>query len=421
MTGPAGLTIRTITAEADLERLVPIINATNPESPTSLDEIRWSNATYPGTVRFLAEVDGRPVGAATVGRIYVFAPDHPALWAIIGVLPAARRAGIGERLLGDVSAVAGSRGKTQLYLRCAEDRPEAIEFLAHRGFAELERSKTVRLELAGRPVPAVTPPPGIELTTLAARPDLVEGVHAVAIETFPDVPGGDEPMDVGDLEEFRARDVDRPSVPKDAFFVAVDTESGRVVGYACLLMQPGSTTVAYHDMTAVLRAYRGRGIARELKHATIAWAIENGLTALETGNDEANAPMRAVNARLGYEPMPDEVLMRGPLFGGIMNAVTETQTESEPTPSPAEPPTLPPDPVAYDSPRAVRARAKGLQAPYIAGGNDPDPAAGLAEERHYTRLLLVDGDRDRRLGVRHRDRDRPDRAGWGPMTAVAVP
>ncbi len=156
------------------------------------------------------------------------------------------------------------------------------------------------------------------MTTLAARPDLVEGVHAVAIETFPDVPGGDEPMAVGDLAEFRARDVDRPSVPNDAFFVAVDTESGRVVGYACLLMQPGSTTVAYHDMTAVLRAYRGRGIARELKHATIAWAIENGLTALETGNDEANAPMRAVNARLGYEPMPDEVLMRGPLFGGMM-------------------------------------------------------------------------------------------------------
>ena len=319
MTDVAGLTIRTVTDEADLELLVPILNATNSESPTSLDEIRWSDATYPGTVRFLAELDGRAVGAATVGRIYVFAPDFPALWAVIGVLPDARRAGIGGRLLGEVSEVARSREKTQLYLRCAEDRPEAIEFLANRGFSELERSKTVRLELAGRPVPAVTPPAGIELTTLAARPDLVEGVHAVAIETFPDVPGGDAPMAVGDLAEFRARDVDRPSVPNDAFFVAVDSGSGRAVGYACLVMQPGSTTVAYHDMTAVLRAYRGRGIARELKHATIAWAIENGLTALETGNDEANAPMRAVNARLGYEPLPDEVLMRGPLLGGIMS------------------------------------------------------------------------------------------------------
>ena len=318
MTGGAGLTIRGISADRDLETHIAILNATNPESPTSLEEIRWSDATYPGTERFLAELDGRAVGAASVGRIYVFPPDHPALWAVIGVMPDARRTGIGERLLGEVSSVAWSRAKAELMLRCADDRPEAIAFLAHRGFAEEERSKTVRLELAGRRVPDVAPPPGIELTTIAARPDLVEGVHAVALESFPDVPGR-EPMAVGDLAEFRARDVDRPSVPKDAFYVAVDTERGGVVGYACLLMQPGSTTVAYHDMTAVLRAYRGRGIARQLKNATIVWAIEHGLTALETGNDEANAPMRAVNARLGYRPLPDEVLMRGPLFGGIMS------------------------------------------------------------------------------------------------------
>ena len=50
---------------------------------------------------------------------------------------------------------------------------------------------------------------------------------------------------------------------------------------------------------------------------------------------------------------------------------------------------LPPDPDAYDHPRAVRAREKGLQAPYIAGGNDPDPAAGLAQDRRYVRLLLI--------------------------------
>lgn len=50
---------------------------------------------------------------------------------------------------------------------------------------------------------------------------------------------------------------------------------------------------------------------------------------------------------------------------------------------------LPPDPDRYDSPRAVRAREKGLDAPYIAGGEDPDPAAGLAEERRYGRLLLA--------------------------------
>ena len=49
----------------------------------------------------------------------------------------------------------------------------------------------------------------------------------------------------------------------------------------------------------------------------------------------------------------------------------------------------PPDPAAYDHPRAVQARARGLSAPYIAGGRDPDPVAGKAEERRYLRLLLV--------------------------------
>jgi hypothetical protein len=50
---------------------------------------------------------------------------------------------------------------------------------------------------------------------------------------------------------------------------------------------------------------------------------------------------------------------------------------------------LPADPEAYDSPRGVQARARGLAAPYIPGGTDPDPEAGQREERRYLRLLIV--------------------------------
>ena len=55
----------------------------------------------------------------------------------------------------------------------------------------------------------------------------------------------------------------------------------------------------------------------------------------------------------------------------------------------ARPAPLPPDPVEYDSNRARIARAKGLEAPYIDGGRDPDPGPGLREERYYGRLLLA--------------------------------
>jgi hypothetical protein len=50
---------------------------------------------------------------------------------------------------------------------------------------------------------------------------------------------------------------------------------------------------------------------------------------------------------------------------------------------------LPPDPEAYDDPRAVIARAKGLDAPYIPGGLDPDPEKTSREERRLIRLLIA--------------------------------
>jgi hypothetical protein len=50
---------------------------------------------------------------------------------------------------------------------------------------------------------------------------------------------------------------------------------------------------------------------------------------------------------------------------------------------------LPPDPDAYDSARATQARARGLAAPYIAGGLDPDIEATRRKERRDMRLLIA--------------------------------
>lgn len=64
-------------------------------------------------------------------------------------------------------------------------------------------------------------------------------------------------------------------------------------------------------------------------------------------------------------------------------------SESTPSPTPESPDPPPPDPAAYDSERNAAARRRGLAAPYIAGGRDPDPEAGRREERFYLRLLLI--------------------------------
>jgi hypothetical protein len=62
----------------------------------------------------------------------------------------------------------------------------------------------------------------------------------------------------------------------------------------------------------------------------------------------------------------------------------------QPSPEePAAPDELPPDPEAYDSPRAAQARRKGLKTPYIPGGDDPELEAARRTERRYLRILLA--------------------------------
>ena len=308
--------VRPALGDGDLATMVRIVNLVSPEEATTVAEMRWADSTYPGGVRLLAELDGVPVGASTVGRIYMYPPEFDGYWGTIDVLPDARREGVGGAMLVAISEVAREAGKAWLHIPATEARPDGIAFLEHRGFSEYERTKAVRLDLPELTPPTPRPPDGVVITTLADRPDLVTGVHEVALETFADIPG-DEPMAAGDLAEFRARDVDRPGIPPWGFAIAVDAD-GRVVGYASLILVPGSDHVAWHDMTAIRRPWRGQGLAMALKATTIAAAIEHGLTALETGNDIDNAAMRAINARLGYRSLPDLLTMRGPLVHGIM-------------------------------------------------------------------------------------------------------
>ena len=309
-------TVREATSgEGDLAAIADVVNEVMPEDPTSVEELRWQDANFPGA-RFVAEADGGIVGMATTGRIFMYAPEFERFWIGMSVRKHYRRQGIGGALYAAVSDHARAAGKSGLQTSISELHADGIAFLTHRGFTEFDRYRMVKLDLDGLERPRVEPPPGIEFTTVAARPDLISGIHAVAEVALPDIPHGDQPLIAGPLDEFRVRDIERPGIPAEAFMVALDASDGTVVGYASLMMVPGRTDVAWHDMTAVSPAYRGRGIATALKRATIAWAIDAGLTVLETGNDVENVPMRAVNARLGYVPIPDEIGYRGPLAEG---------------------------------------------------------------------------------------------------------
>ena len=125
-----------------------------------------------------------------------------------------------------------------MFVFTTEARPEGIAFLQQRGFVERERAKFVELPLAGLAAPAVAPPAGIVVTTLAAQPAArAAGVYEAALEAEPDVPTAD-PHEVEPYERWRQYAIDMPEQPHEACFVAVAGEE--VVGWANLgLPAPG--------------------------------------------------------------------------------------------------------------------------------------------------------------------------------------
>ncbi len=71
--------------------------------------------------------------------------------------------------------------------------------------------------------------------------------------------------------------------------------------------------VMYNMMTGVLTAYRGQEIAQALKRLAIDYAHRAGAVTIRTNNDFRNAPMLAINRKLGYQPEPGWIRLRGNL------------------------------------------------------------------------------------------------------------
>ena len=130
-----------------------------------------------------AEAVGAGVGkTSSVGDAY---------YTMARVPRAYRRAGVGTALLAALSERARTADRGSLIGRLREDDDEARRFVERRGFQVLSRECPVALDLSRFDEPARVLP-GVEIVSLAERPDLLEaayGVHSIALR---DVPVGTE-------------------------------------------------------------------------------------------------------------------------------------------------------------------------------------------------------------------------------------
>jgi GNAT superfamily N-acetyltransferase len=233
------------------------------------------------------------------------------LYAMVRVLPEHRGRGAGQTIYEALSAHARAVGRDSMWGRIREDDESSRRFAANRHFREAGLEYEVVLDTSEADISGA-PPEGIELVSLAERPELAAAVHQVDAEVGADVPrpeGDDfEPEPFARWHELY---LEGPGAVPEAMIAALDGDE--VVGFTGLRRRGAISPIAENLLTAVRRPWRRRGIAVALKREQIARARAAGIEHIYTSNDETNAGMRGVNARLGYRPAPTQIVVSGPL------------------------------------------------------------------------------------------------------------
>jgi len=295
---------------ADKQVSLGIYNAVWPQEAITMDEVASFEESLLGHHDLLAWVDGEPGGSGYAA----LTPWQPKfVFLLLTVLPDKRGRGAGSALYASISEWARTQGHDAFEAVVAENDAASLEFAQRRGFVEHHRERGVALDLRRIEPPVVELPAGVEVVTWAERPELDRGMYEVAVEAYPDIPGNEDEVEES-FDEWRDRHMLGSGDLPEATFIAVAGDE--VVGYAKFSLTAARPKVASHDLTAVKRAWRGRGVARALKATQIGWAKARGYEELHTRNEERNAPIRHLNAEFGYEPAVGRVYLRGPLASG---------------------------------------------------------------------------------------------------------
>ena len=288
--------IREATTE-DAPAGAALLALVNHEFVNTAEAMRHTMTTSPPEAHrrwWCAEAGGALVGWSSAGLV-VETSEPGAAWIGITVSPSYRRRGVGGELTDVAERHAAAIGATRLHGWSRGDAATA-SFARTRGYAETGSHDTLVVD--PKAVAPLDPPTGVELRPFTAFADDPSPIHHVDSVSVLDEPGEltlDEiPFDLW-LEDFWGH----PLLDLDASMVALAEGVPAAVTFLQTSRDAGRGT---NIGTGTLPGYRGRGLATLAKRASLVRAAELGITAVYTGNDVTNAPMQAINRKLGYAP-----------------------------------------------------------------------------------------------------------------------
>lgn len=302
--------IRPANLPNDYPGIANVLTAEVPEWPTSADDLAYEDAVRDPKFHwavFVAEDtssnETNIVGMASVGHD-VYAHREGKFKMNIRVHPDWQGRGVGSLLYQALLEHLEPLAPCELYTEVWAAHQRAVRFVTERGFVEVWQRFDGRLDVSTFDF---TPYDGLEeqVTALGIEiksyaeleydPDRLARLYELDRALWRDVPYGETPTDRS-LERFEKEEIRAAKFIPEACFIAV--HGSTFVGYSNLT-QSG----VYYDveMTGVLLAYRGKGVATLLKLYGIRYAQAHGNRDIWTVNDSVNTAMLALNAKLGFQ------------------------------------------------------------------------------------------------------------------------
>jgi GNAT superfamily N-acetyltransferase len=229
----------------------------------------------------------------------------PALaYVELKVRPESRRRGIGTALLEQVVPTARADGAQSLLGHHMNEAGAA--FARRAGARDDQRDVRARLDLPTADLPVPVVPAGVELRSWVGRtPEGLLATHVAARQAMDDAP-----MPEG--TEHPAWTMERHLQMEDACIargrpprVTAALEDGEIVAFTDLRVGLAPCPVALTDDTGTLARARRSGLATSVKREALRRLRDERPDVLfvTTFNAEQNTAMRAVNAKLGFEPV----------------------------------------------------------------------------------------------------------------------
>jgi len=287
------------TTDEETEAVAALLRAADDARVVSAAGLLHGRRTQPERVRLLelvAEADGQVVAAGHAG-LNTWTSTEGAAWAFVTVDAAHRGRGIGDELgrcLLDHLREVGATKVTSFFRRTEEGE----RWVMARGWKRLSGGPLIALDPRGVPEPSL--PDGYRCVPMSELTP--EALYDAVREASLDEPTPD-PIDAFELDDLR-RDWDAPDADRESSSAVLD-ENGRVVAFSFL---EAAGDRASHGFTGTVRDQRGRGLATAAKRSTLRAAAERGVTRVTTSNSEENAAMRAINRKLGFEPIGEHVI-----------------------------------------------------------------------------------------------------------------